>query len=472
MLFWGRQKKETAKKAEQSRSRRPFRRVIAIMLVGTLLFGSVLVTKPKPSEAFFCWCLGLCSPPDMLITAVLLKILNVIWEPILEDDITYIINLEYEFLNEDFFEDFYIKALAELTEYLSAYGLYQVEMVGSFFDAKNQVETSRLIFKLQTEAHKDYHVSDDFCWIGTNARSLAASESRSRLNMLALAKIALDRQLGKQGTSSAQADVGDKTGRWHQFVNTFCDKKDNGWDGPGTGLERACDHDGSGAGMMFGATDRSRINSDIDYTRMIEVPRTINVNFANMTTPTPDEKSILAMSSNLYGNMIPSRTIGYDRMKSYSAARSLYMDQRTIIARRGVAQNSFNAIVAMKSAGTSNATVGARTASYMASILKELMPGGTTDDEIFGILGENPSYYAQLEVLSKKIYQNPKFFAKLYDTPANVARKSVAMKAIELMLDRALFESELRQEMLLSVMLSSELDQNFRRVNKDMSGSK
>ncbi len=46
-----------------------------------------------------------------------------------------------------------------------------------------------------------------------------------------------------------------------------------------------------------------------------------------------------------------------------------------------------------------------------------------------------------------------------------MARKEVAMKAIDLMLDRALLESELRQEMLLSVMLSSELKKRYRGIN-------
>jgi hypothetical protein len=471
LLIWGRHINKEGKQADVQRSRRPFRYFVGVLLVGALLFGSVLTVKPKAARAYCAsgYCV-LCEAPDLALAAALLLALNIIWEPILEDDITHIINNEYKFLNEDFFEEFYVKAVAELTEYLSAYGLYQVEMMGSFFDARNQVETSRLIFKLQAEAHKDYQVSGDFCWIGTNARSLASSESRSRLNMLAMAKIAIDRQLGKHNTSSAHDESGNKTSRWHQFVDTFCDEKDNGWDGPGTGLERACDHDGKGASAILGATDRSRVNTDIDYTQTIEIPRTINVNFSN-TVITPDEESILAMSSNLYGNMVPSRTIKYDRMKNFAASNSMYLDQRTVIARRGVAQNSFNAIVSMKSAGTSSAVAGARTASYMGAVLKEIMPGAS-DDEIFTILGENPSYYAQLEILSKKIYENPKFFAKLYDTPTNVSRKSVAMKAIELMLDRALFESELRQEMLLSVTLSSELDQNFRRVNKSMSGGK
>ncbi|MCK5383934.1 MAG: hypothetical protein KAJ29_00065 [Alphaproteobacteria bacterium] len=478
MFIWSKHKKETGEQGDQRKpGGRTFRRFVSTLLVISLLFGSALTVKPEPVYAALCIPCAGCTPGDLVLTLAGLVILNLIWEPIIVDDITYIINLEYEFLNETFFEDFWIKAMAELTEYLSAYGLYQAEMVGSFFDAKNQLETSRLIFKLQAEAHRDYHPSDDFCWIGTNARSLASSESLSRLNMLAMSKIAMDRQLGKQNTSSGHDDIGDPTGRWHQFVDTFCDEKDNAWDEPDSGLERACDHDGSGVGVILGANDRSKVNIDLDYTRLIEIPRTLEINFTDATIPpavpvpsTLDEEAILAMSSNLYGNVISSRTINYDKMHDYTAARSLYLDQRAVTTRRGIAQNSFNAIVSMKSSGTSSATTGADTASFMAAILQELMPVGTPDDEIFEVLGENPSYYAQLEMLSKKIYENPKFFAKLYDTPANVARKGVAMKAIELMIDRALFESELRQEMLLSVMLSTELDQKFRRVNKGMTG--
>ena len=70
-----------------------------------------------------------------------------------------------------------------------------------------------------------------------------------------------------------------------------------------------------------------------------------------------------------------------------------------------------------------------------------------------------------MEILAKKIYQNPDFYVNLYDTPANVARKKVALRAIELMLDRAIYESQIRQEMVMSVLLSSKLRSDFRSIN-------
>jgi hypothetical protein len=151
------------------------------------------------------------------------------------------------------------------------------------------------------------------------------------------------------------------------------------------------------------------------------------------------------------------------------------MDLSSIAAKRSVAENSFNAIVGLKSMGSAGGALGnngVTTYKYLGRILMDL---GIPEAEVKTYLGQDPnisgsnipdpSYFAQLEILSKKIYQTPYFFANLYDTPVNVKRKSAALKAIELMLDRAIFESQLRQEMSLSVLLSSKLQKNFDAAN-------
>ena len=84
------------------------------------------------------------------------------------------------------------------------------------------------------------------------------------------------------------------------------------------------------------------------------------------------------------------------------------------------------------------------------------------------MIGLRPSYYAQLELLAKKIYQNPDFYANLYDKPANVKRKRVALQAIELMLDRAIYESQIRQEMAASVLLSARLREPFKEADQKL----
>lgn len=87
---------------------------------------------------------------------------------------------------------------------------------------------------------------------------------------------------------------------------------------------------------------------------------------------------------------------------------------------------------------------------YMDFILQEL---GVSAGEATMLLGENPSYYAQMEILTKKIYQNPAFYTNLYDKPANVERKAAAMQAIKLMQKFDILKSFLRGEASISILL-------------------
>ncbi len=460
--------------------------ILVFMLVFLLSGSFITMCGQKKAEALCTPCVA-CLLLDPAATVFFLNVLeDSFWEPLIRGNIEDHMNSEINWIVDDFFDDYVFYALAELTEYLGAFGMLQVEIVGNFFDAKHYLETQRLYFKLHAEAHKDYHPSDDFCWFGTNARSLAATDNRARLATLVLSEMNLQRQLGSTGASSALSKGDDKKNRWNRFVDTYCDPKDNNWINAGTGLDLACDRDGLNVGVATGATDRERVNRDIDYTALLDEPRTLQADFMDLSGPastnvlTHDEEDILAMSANLYGDGTPTRRLSRELFSgelTADTATALYMDLRSVVAKRNVAQNSFNALVAMKSEGTNGDPAAASqpdTGRFVGAIIRDLMPAGMTDAQILAIMGENPSYYAQLEVLGKKIYQNPDFFANLYDKPANVARKSVAMKAISLMLDRALFESELRQEMLLSVMLSSELSKKQRVINRnlDVGGSR
>ena len=227
---------------------------------------------------------------------------------------------------------------------------------------------------------------------------------------------------------------------------------------------------GTGAfrGITGGGTTK-RINIDVNYTRAVDEPRTLDVNFTNGAV-TDDEEDVLALSNNLYGNNVLTRNALKEYLKNVEY-QHLYLALRSVAAKRSVAQNSFDAIVGLKTAGTLGMSGGAgkpNTSPFLGAIMTEL---GVPVADVYNIIGENPSYYAQLELLAKKIYQNPDFYANLYDKPANVARKSVALKAIEIMVDRAIFESQIRQEMATSVLLSARLRGQFRNANKNLSGA-
>lgn len=452
------------------------KKIVLVLLMVSIVGGSAMTLRSKSAEAICvsvpCWACGIL---DCILVPIIAEIIGEIFEAIIEENIEDHINNEENWIVEDFFEDFWVVGLAEMTEYLSAMGMYQMEILGAMLDAKHQLETQRLFWQLHAEAHKDYHPSEEICWMGTAARSLAASEARGIFNKRVLSDRMLDRQLANDSIVGAQSVQRDKADRWRQFVRTYCDPKDNNWIGAGTGLDRACDHDGPGGAGTTGAITAERKNIDVDYTRLIEYRRSLNTNFADGAAfpPSSDDEDVMAMASNLYGSTVLSRGLArIDTRKQ--AGQKLYLQLRSVAAKRSVAYNTFATIVGMKSAGTSDTIAGAPplTRTFLASAFRQLMPAAVTDAEIYRIIGENPSYMAQLEVLAKKIYQNPDFYSGLYDKPANVARKSVAMKAIDLMLDRILYESELRQEMLLSVLLSSYSREEFRKLNSEIINTK
>ncbi|MCK5383933.1 MAG: hypothetical protein KAJ29_00060 [Alphaproteobacteria bacterium] len=418
-------------------------------------------------------------------------------------------------------------ASALMVTQMSAIAMQYTQIIGAFLDAQTQLETQRVLRHLQYEAHRDYIPSETFCYFGTNVRSLGGSEEKGRLNALILSSMSLDRQMGNVHMAGSIDFGDDRKSRWHQFVHTYCDPLDNNFqDEVGnaalvmtlvsplnlaagtmsrTGLVLACDHNGSGSGNDIGADDEHRFNRDINYTRLIEKPRTLEIDLSDDTMDSSidpvdmfyvgpinqpgDEEDIIAMSKNLYGHNILSRRLTKVPLSRYDARR-LYLALRGVAAKRNVAQASYNAIVALKSAGTAHemengfvpvivppfsATVleTKQSRRFLAAVIDQLLPKdpALSGSNIFSLIGYSPSYFSQLEILAKRIYQNPSFYADLYESPTNVARKKVAMKAIELMVDRAIYESQVRREMSISVLLSSKLRALHRDANKALSGA-
>ncbi len=363
-------------------------------------------------------------------------------------------------LMEDTWVGHFLPAMMFMTEQLSITAMQQVEIIGAMLDAKTQLETQFVIQKLHAKAHKDYHPSNGICEFGTNVRSLWASQRRSDFMAQVLSQRSMDRQLGVEGTNSSEGKKEDLEGRFEQFVSLYCDPRDFN-----TGLTDICE---------AGGRDNERWNKDIDYTRLVDDPNTLEIDFMeNAGGPNPggatnDETDVFALASNLYSHSIFTRIPENMLVDSQfpdllSTMQQHYLATRAIAAKRSVAENSFNAVVAMKAEGSSKDNADGGSRDYMIELMKEL---AIPDAEILEILGENPSYYAQMDVLTRKIYQNPDFYVNLYDTPANVARKRVALRAIGLMQDRDIFLSQLRTEAMVSVLLELSLEE----IQEDVEG--
>lgn len=363
--------------------------------------------------------------------------------------------------------------------------MYQAMIVGMFIDAESQLNAQRLLQEMQAKTHKRYQPSIGLCEFGSVSKSLGATEIRSEAFAVVLSKRSIDRQMGMGATSGAEGSALDKKNRIVHFGQVFCNEKDRdsvlehnriqiGAGLPSvplpslaTGLTTVCAATNWDSG--FDADERARLNMDIDYFSLMDQPWTLEIDFTNNrilnASATPpirneDEEHVLAMNSNLFGNelfpRIPSNILQNRPDLTISPVQRAFMDMRSIIAKRSVAENSFNAIAALKAEGyrredpASGDPTEPSARPYMEHIMEDL---GVPTSEVATLFGANPSYFAQMEILTKKLYQNPDFYTNLYDKPANVERKTVAIQAVKLMQKFDMLRSFLRNEATVSVLL-------------------
>lgn len=328
--------------------------------------------------------------------------------------------------------------------------MQQVQIIGGFFDAKHQLETQRIFQQMTAKTHKDYHPSEELCTIGTNVRSLASSERRSNLGQVAFANRMLQRELSSGENLSIHGKKTDRMSRVDMFIKKFCDKDDHA-----KGLAKLC---------KDGGKNKKQINMDIDFTSAFENKLTLDIDFTKKGEKkiTDDEENIFALSANLFANEIPkyiAKEALVDDDGDPTAYADWYLDLRAITAKRSVAQNSFAAITTMKSEGDDEV------APFLKAILIE---SGINKKDIEERLGKKPSYFAQMEVLTKDLYQNPTFYANLYDKPVNVERKATALQAIELMQDRDIYRSLIRSEAVLATLIETLLRKQHAAVSSDL----
>lgn len=316
----------------------------------------------------------------------------------------------------------------------------QARMIGGFFDAQNHNTAQLSLQRLRAQALRDYMPDEALCQFGTVSRSLGASDALGRRAKIAISQGVQNRHLLNANANSANTatrgrDPGraaDKAGRLSNFITTFCDNADEDFV-----MNSVCQ----------GATNNQQFNRDIDYARTFGIPLTIDTNFGAGGTASQQQTNLFALSSNLYGHNIILTPPTPDQLEAEARGSDIqkWMDYRSVVAKRSVAQNSFASIAALKSPGT-NASY-----SYLRTIMQQLGMSATDIDRELGT--SNPSYYAQMEILSKRIYQNPNFYAHLMQTPANVLRTQAALGAISLMQERDISDSMQRSEMLLSTLL-------------------
>lgn len=341
----------------------------------------------------------------------------------------------------------WLPTFPEMSDQFSTVMMHQIFGIGAILDAKHQLETQRLLGQLRAEAHKNFRGSEQMCRYGTNVRNLATAEEMGRVNKRILSQMLQQRLTLRNGSVGERGRYYDERNRFDQFRRIYCDPAENG------GTMR--DADMPTASVCTTPAGGPRVNNDLDFTRLVDTRLTLDINFtdANMTN---DEQDVLALARNLYSHEL----LDYkpDEVLARQGNDTNIMKMRSLHALRSVAHNSFSEIVGMKSASS-----GGSVAPFMRQMVAEL---GVPDADINAYLGENPSYFAQMEMLTRKMYQNPQFYTNLYTSPENLKRTGVALQALQLMHDRDRFEGSLRREMLLSTILEMKLRESQEVVEK------
>lgn len=334
-----------------------------------------------------------------------------------------------------------VRAIRMFADQMTKIMVMQTMLIGPLLDAKHQLESQQLFGEWQAETHRDYQPSEQVCAFGTLSRTMANAEDRVRHNITSIDSIMLKRELLNGYSASSWGPFADMATRLERYKTVFCDPNDNNRE----------------LGTMCASGASARKNNDLNHYKTVTRKLTLPVDFTD-TALTPEEEDILTLSRNLFDHNvltpIPERV-----MMPAGMNFDPLQDARMLSAVRGVARYSFASQVAQKTPGT----------GLEVTRLRNVMAGiGVAPADVDGLIGTQPSYYAQMNILSKKLFQDPQFFTNLYLGPANVARTGVALQALQIMHDRQRFEASLRKEMLLSMILEMNLRQEQDTVDNNM----
>lgn len=316
----------------------------------------------------------------------------------------------------------------------------QTTQLGSLMNAQSNMRAAGALQQMNAKAARNYASSESLCRFATLSQGLAISDANAREIRGTLSQASLSRQLLKPGMGAgvdeekgiSRGQSADKAARWAQYTKTFCNPSENSL-GKKSGDKGICETSSS-----------DQYNKDVSFASTIADPLSLDIGNASAK----ETQNIYALARNLYAHDLVNNTLTAKKLDPTIEGNTdnirEYMKMRAVLAKRSVAENSFDSLVAMKAKGSP------ATAEYMKNLLIEL---GIPEEQAKKMAGENPSYFAQMETLTRKIYQSPAFYMNLMEAPTNVARQQAAMKSFELMQQRDLYQSMARSEMLLATLL-------------------
>ena len=225
-------------------------RLTIVLCILTLVPILSMFVAVKPAQAFMCcYCCNCCGPPQTN---------QIVVEDFKEYRDEWIVDTEYFQSVEPEWKKWADRWKAQF--------ITRVVAIGGFYDAQAHSTSKLALQKLSADAMNDYMPSEAVCQFGTLARSLAASDSKARSNQLLMSEVGLARQLGMVYSAGAAGRGQDRNLRTTQFIKKFCVPTDDN-----NALQNTC----------AGAATGSMADRDVDYTRALGQPETLNMDLTD-----------------------------------------------------------------------------------------------------------------------------------------------------------------------------------------------
>lgn len=365
----------------------------------------------------------------------------------------------------------WIAGLKSMSAQMTATQIQNAGIMGGIMDGVTNNNAILSMQTLQAGAYRDYTPGENLCRFGTLSRSLASADMAATAQTLAINTLLLNRETHNGPHGSPYADH-DKLGKLDNLSNLYCNPGDN------NGAPVACSCDttkGTCTGPMA-----ARSNRDLDFARLLGGRLTVDLNLTDGIL-TPDEQDIVGFLTTISAfPTLPSLSRGSSDASISPRSLLSFHDARQITAQRGLTRTTLSHFVGNRAQGGGDGT-----SAYMVALLQELGMSNEdaaqylkfdgvslTADGSDAARTHTPSYNAQMEILAKKIYQNPNYYTGLMDKPTNVTRAQAAQMAIRLMQRRDLYNVVTRREMLLSQLLESRLKTEENRMRTRLAQAK
>lgn len=332
----------------------------------------------------------------------------------------------------------YIADLQDMTRQATKSSQSQVSDLSALTDNSRQykIETHRRARKADTE--NNLRPSNRVCEMATLSSNIQSSEEISEATQAAASQDLFSKMNNRPGTITGD-------GEYESLKRHITEMCDNGQLDPSTngvsGL-KTCP-EGMGDQNYSANTDA--------YARLV-APKTIPANLSD-TDVTAGDKNTMALLSNLTVITLPeSGKEEFNTQAGFSANTRL----DSVRAKQSLVYKAVTDYAAEKSMGPGGPAA--------AGMKKMYLDNGVAPADVESYVGNNPSKYAQEDVLMNKSFLDAKSIADTQETHENVLRNRAVTRNMVTKNDLQILERMEMQEMLLAAILTDMVEKEMEYV--------